>query len=347
MNRRDELEYKAQNLPLAPGCYMFLDREGNVLYVGKSKCLKKRVTSYFGNVKFEKFKVMLRFADSIEIVETNTDIEALLLEHALIKKHRPQYNSKMRKDYQQWYLKFADGIIVTLETDPPGFFVGPFSHKETAVEALEILGKCFKLPTCNKAFRRNTRMCLNGHMKKCVAPCEKSESTDDIYQSAIKFLQGNHKEVFSKIQKEMQLAIKNMEFEKAAEYKASYGELKQLSDFVANMAPVLVKKRFVVYLKSRHEACFMLACLDDGKCLATIMLDSSEDVDKINDFAEEISLSCLSVNRPSYKFPGTCEENKAFVRALVEVSAIRRFYEINSEHTCAFELSGFLKEMIL
>ena len=316
MNLKDFQGKSAPNLPLAPGCYMFLDKEGNVLYVGKSKCLRKRVASYFGNNKLEKFNVMLRFVSSVAFEETGTDIEALLLEHKLIKKHRPQYNSKMRRDNQNWYIKFDNGLTVTLESDSAGFFVGPFSHKESAIEVLAVLGKYFKLPTCNKTY---TRMCLRGQMKNCFAPCENNELGDDNYQAAISFLQGNHDEVLYDIQEKMQEAIKKMEYENAAELMALFEELKRLPGFLASRVPNLAKKRFMVYLKSHHEDCFMLAYLDDGECMARVLLSSMHETDKIIEFAKEINYS-----KP-------IEDNKAFVHALVEISAIKKFYEIDKE----------------
>ena len=320
MKRKDFLANIAPNLPQMPGCYMFLDKGGAVLYVGKSNCLKKRVSSYFGKNKLKKFNVMLRFADNIKVQQTNTDIEALLLEFELIKKHRPQYNAKMRKDYQKWYLRFDDGVLLTLDTKQTGFFVGPFSHKETALEALDILGKCFRLPTCNKFSSQTSRMCMRGHLKNCIAPCENKELGRGIYQNAIKFLQGNYEKTLEEVQKKMKIAIKNMEYEKAAVYKS----LIQLMGFIKNTAPILDKKRFVVYLKSRHEDCFMLAFLDDGVCLAKVVLGGLLETDKIQAFAN-------AVQGASDKIFETEEENKAFVRAIVEISAIRRFFEINGE----------------
>ena len=331
--KKDYYKKIAPCLPLAPGCYVFVDKDENVLYVGKSKCLKKRVASYFGTGVFEKFKVMLNSADRIDVEETKTDIEALLLEHKLIKKFRPMYNSKMRQDYQKWYVKFADGIQVTLDADWPGFFIGPFSHKEAALEAVDILGKNFRLPTCNKILNGITRMCLRGHMKNCFAPCENKESGTENYHQALNFLQGSYKETLDGVKRKMQFAIEKMEYEKAAEFRELYVGLKQLSYFAANTIPNLEQKRYIVYLKSHHEDCFMLAYLDDGECVARVLLDGVHEIEKINEFAGGIVASRHS--------PIPSEENRAFVRALVEISAIRRFYEIDAEFTC-----DMLKEMI-
>ena len=318
---------------MTSGCYTFLDKDKNVLYVGKSKCLKKRVASYFGPGVHEKFKVMLHSADSIKIEETRTDIEALLLEHRLIKKYRPQYNSKMRKDYQKWYIKLADNILVTLDAYPPGFFIGPFSFKEAALEAVDILGKCFKLPTCCKIPGHKARMCLRGHMKTCFAPCENKEAGTENYQQAMRFLQGSYEETLDGVKLKMQSAIEKMEYEKAAEFRELYAGLRKLSYFTANTIPNLAQKRFIVYLKSHHEDCFMLAYLYDGECFARVMLDGIHENDKISDFVKGISATCHTT--------GSSEENKAFVRALVEISAIRRFYEVEAEFTC-----DLLKEKI-
>ena len=319
---------------------MFLDSEGTVMYVGKSKCLRKRVASYFGKLKHEKLNVMLRFADSIVIEETGTDIEALLLEHELIKKFRPQYNEKMRKDYQSWYIKISDGLLITLDADLAGFTMGPFSHKEAAMEVIEVLGKCFKLPTCCKAASQVARMCLRGHMKNCIAPCENKEAGMETYQNAINFLLGGQNETFGRIQDEMLIAAGKMEFERAARLKDLHEGLKRLSGYGTNTLPSFANMRFVVFLKSYHEDCFMLAYLDDGVCLVKVIINGIHETDKIQSFAKGILALCKQPPN------GSSEDNRAFVRALVEISALRRFYQIDAEIACATALLQSIKEMI-
>ena len=323
-------------LPHTPGCYMFLDNEDRVMYVGKSISLKKRVASYFSNKKQEKMNVMLHFAENIVTYETKTDVEALLLEHKLIKKHRPPYNSQMRKDYECWYINFGADILITKDAEISGFFIGPFSHKEVAIHALETIGKCFKLPTCDMPIK--TRMCLRGHLKECFAPCENSGCILEYQEPAIQFLQGAHADVFESYMEKMHTAAEDMEFEKAAKIKSEYNELMYLTNLLANTAPILSKKQFVVFIKSRHEECFMLVYLNDGSCTAKIIID---DIDNLNAslymFAKEVIISSkkIVIN----------EENKNFVWALVEIGAVRRFYEVTTEFTCALTLTEFLLEL--
>ena len=331
MKREDFVENIAPGLPVKPGCYMFLDEDKNVLYVGKSKCLKKRVASYFGANKFEKFNVMLRFAKCIEVEETGTDIEALLLEHKLIKKHKPQYNSKMRKDMPRWYIVIEDGVTIVQNTDLPGFYAGPFFHKESAMEALEILGKSFLIPTC---LGKSARMCLRGHTKNCFAPCESIIPGFDNYQQAIRFLQGFGDEILVELHMKMQKAVESMDYEQAAKFKTQYDGLKYLSGFAAHRIPILSQKRFAVFLKSRHDDCFMLAYLNDGRCFERVMLDNAKS-SLLFDFAKKIPGSANVI-----------EDSDAFLSALAEISAIKRFCELDTEVTCINKLLDKIKELI-
>ena len=150
------------NIPLSPGCYLFKDAEGRILYIGKSKCLRKRVASYYREQKDERIAQMMMFAISVDYLCTNTDIEAILLEYSLIKKYRPQYNVRMAKEREHWYIKVdtcqpIPDIFIVAENELKGrakqeeqgiHYIGAFFRPEHAEEALETIGEYWHTPVC-------------------------------------------------------------------------------------------------------------------------------------------------------------------------------------------------------
>ena len=350
MSKETFLREKADSIPLAPGCYMFVAEDGSIMYVGKSKCLRKRVSSYFGAVKEEKFEVMRMFAKDILTQVTGTDIEALILEHQLIKKHRPPYNAKMRKDYGAWYIKFDKDIYITAEYGDGGFTAGPFSHRDSAQYALQIMGAYWKLPTCGKKNDKSHRMCLRGHTNDCYAPCmvhmqteteaQKQGNTTTMEQSvneAIGFIQGNTSGPLGEIELKMHEAAEKQEYEKAAKLRNLHGELRRLADFFMSSAPKLGGKEFLTILKSHHEDCFMVCYIRDGGCLAkTIIRDFHKPT--IESFAKNITNSRHKIDAAKD------DENKSFMRALIEIDAKRRFYEVDDSYDIELVLAGVLKQ---
>lgn len=333
-----DLAARARALPEEPGCYVFASGRGAPLYVGKAKCLRRRVLSYFAQGVQGKFRAMLREARGIEALTAGSDIEALLLEHRLIKKHRPPYNSAMNADFEPWFL-IADparGLRVAKEAGPSG--AGPFGGMRFALEALEIVAKCFGIPSCNGGIRG--RMCIRGHTKDCFAPCRAGGAGGGgPYGEAALFLRGESAGIFSALEARMLAAAEKMEYEKAARLKARRGALMRLSAFLGSAPPPLAGRRYAAFLKSRHEECFMLACLDDGACAGRALVRGPGDVAPFAGLAAR---------------GGRCrhaEDGAAFVAALPEIGAGRRFLEIGppedsaeGRRRLAERLLGFCRE---
>jgi len=243
------LKNLANALPLSPGCYIFKAEDGEVLYVGKSKCLKKRVATYFGNQKDEKTAQMMHFATDLSYQCVGTDVEALILEYCLIKQHRPAYNAKMRKDRQYWYINI-EGSKILISEEKGRISAGPFPRKEYAGDALGELGDYWPIPTCEN---KRKGPCLRFHIKQCIAACIGSV---EAYEELIAFFKGDFS-VLKKLKCFISEAVEKMAFEKAAHLQTQYENLHQLSKYIEKMPPDLKNRNYYISLKSRHDDSFM------------------------------------------------------------------------------------------
>jgi len=327
---------KKQKFPETPGCYIFKSKHKKILYVGKSKCLKKRILSYFSKQKkLPKIKRMIRLAQSVECICTATDIEALLLEYTLIKKFRPQYNAKMVKDYPKSY------IAITATQNLLGFFVvneieksqtenilyaAPFFRKRTAEENLELLGKYFNIPTCGFGKNFPKKPCSRFFVKKCLAPCilhnsenkensEKSEKSEKNYISAaaevLAFLSGNFQPTLDKLYQQMQQSAQQLKYERAAYLRDKIEILTNLSKQISRVPPNLENKNFYVALKSHHDSNTTLCVYVQNKCVQNWTCITCEN--------NKVKSTFASFNR---------ENGLLLAKAILEIDAKRSFLEI-------------------
>ena len=225
-----DFKYQLKILPDKPGVYLMKNILGEIIYVGKAKVLKNRVRQYFQNSKnhSEKVKAMVKNISEFEYIVTDSEMEALILECNLIKKYSPKYNISLKDD------KFYPFIKITTNEDFPKVFVtrnyakdgnkyfGPYPNAGAVHETINLIRKVFPLRTCKKFIvegGKQTRPCLNYHIKKCNAPCEGYISKVDyrnMIDEIMDVLSGRDKTLLNKLKKEMQEASSNLEFEKAA-----------------------------------------------------------------------------------------------------------------------------------
>ncbi len=260
MNILERLRNKANSLPESAGVYIMKDADGNVIYVGKSKKLKNRVTTYFtSNNHTVKTARMVSLVRDFDYIVCGTEIEALALENVLIKKHSPKYNIKLKDAKSYPYIKVtADEypkIIVTRERKSDrGRYFGPYQSTALAYAAVETLSKIFGLATCTRQFPRDIgkkRPCLYKDMGRCVAPCTGKVSAED-YQALIKcalaVLDGNTKATLDMLNADMLAASDNMEFERAAALRDSIRALERLTDKQKVVADAKVSRDvFAIY----------------------------------------------------------------------------------------------------
>ncbi|CUH94388.1 UvrABC system protein C [Propionispora sp. 2/2-37] len=222
---KQELEEKLAHLPDKPGVYLMKDEQGKIIYVGKAVVLKNRVRSYFQSSRNHSPKVrsmVSRIAD-LEYIVTASEMEALILECNLIKKHRPKYNISLRDDKSFPYIKVTVNepfarVYATRKVQKDGSrYFGPYTNAGAVHETLRLLKKLFPLRTCRRLDA--PRPCLQYHIKRCLAPCagKVSEST---YQEMIKavclFLEGRSEDMAKSLRRQMEAAADNLEFEQAA-----------------------------------------------------------------------------------------------------------------------------------
>ena len=226
------LEQKLESLPVQPGCYLFKDKSGAVLYVGKAKSLRSRVRSYFqdGSSDVRAFIPFLRkHAQDLETIVTATEKEAAILENSLIKERKPRYNFKLRDDKEFLSLRLSlDHAFPRLELvrkpkkDGASYF-GPYHSATTARRTLNLVEKQFKLRTCtDRELAGRSRPCLEYQIKRCLAPCV-LEIDRDLYAQQVHavglFLDGRHDELTRELKDRMQAASENLEFELAGIYR--------------------------------------------------------------------------------------------------------------------------------
>ena len=236
-----------KNVTSKPGVYRMLDGEGTVIYVGKAKNLKKRLSSYFRkNIDVPKTRLMVSQIANVEVLVTHTEGEALLLENNLIKELKPRYNILLRDDKSYPY------IFLSTNDDFPrlayhrgakrakGRYFGPYPSAGAVRESLNLLQKIFPVRQCEDSFYRNrTRPCLQYQIKRCTAPCvdliSKQAYAEDVTH-AVMFLEGRSQQVTDDLAVKMESASQNLEFEKAAHYRDQIVNLRRVQEkqYVSN-----------------------------------------------------------------------------------------------------------------
>jgi excinuclease ABC subunit C len=222
-------------VPDAPGAYLFRDRDGRVIYVGKAKSLKKRLPSYWTKPLHARTEGMMAQADRVEWIVASGDVDALMLEYNLIKEHRPRFNIRYRDDKSYPYLAITVGerwpqarVMRGRKRRGVRYF-GPYGHAYAIRETLDSLTRVFPIRTCSDGFfdqrRRAGRPCLFYDIGRCAGPCvpERTGVTDESYRtivdSLVNFMEGNHRPVLKGLEDDMRSASAAQEYEKAARFR--------------------------------------------------------------------------------------------------------------------------------
>lgn len=239
-----DIKKALKELPELPGVYIMHNEADEIIYVGKAKILKNRVRQYFQNSANHSTKVksMVSHIDHFEYIVTNSEVEALILENSLIKKHNPKYNIMLKDDKTYPYIKVTTNemfprVIVTRQhlKDKAKYF-GPFTSGLTVKENVELIHKLWDLRRCTKVFPRDLnkeRPCLNYHIGRCKAPCNchiSQRDYDDMINDVLDFLSGKTEKIIDDLTKKMLEASDNLEFEKAGEYRDTIANVKALNE---------------------------------------------------------------------------------------------------------------------
>ena len=272
----ERLREKANSLPMLPGVYIMRDADGTVIYVGKSKKLKNRVTSYFvGSSHTYKTDKMVSRVRDFDYIVCKTEIEALTLENVLIKKHSPKYNIKLKDAKSYPYIKVTDEpyprLFVTRERKgDKARYYGPYRSAAGAYTALDTVMKIFSLPTCKRSFPKDIgrdRPCIYKDMGRCIAPCTGGVSAVE-YRSLVRcaesVLDGNVKKTLEMLLNEMTEAAENMEFERAAALRDSIRALEILSEKQKVVADAKVNRDVFSLYTSETEGVLAILSIRGG-----------------------------------------------------------------------------------
>lgn len=277
-----QLRKKSMELPLVPGVYLMKNSKDEIIYVGKAKKLKNRVSTYFGsqNNHTEKVRKMVENVKDFDYIICDSEFEALVLECSLIKRHMPKYNILLKDDKGYNYIKVTKGDFPLItpvfgEPDKAGEYIGPYMSTFAVRQAVDEARKIFRLPDCNKTFSekgRKTRPCLNFHIGQCSAPCAGKISKEDYCRSvreALSFLKGGSDGILKELTEKMEQASDNLEFEKAA----------SLRDKIAAVKKVGEKQKVVTESKSDRDV-FAVTSGKAKSCVTVIRFTKGRLYDK-------------------------------------------------------------------
>ena len=277
----DELKDKALSLPLAPGVYIMRDKSGTVIYVGKAKKLKNRVSQYFQDTVSHtpKTRLMVSKIHQFDVIVAASEFEALVLECSLIKRHMPKYNILLKDDKGYPYLRLDQKeryptitLVRTIADDGAEYF-GPFGSRGVTQNVLEAIGAALKLPACKKQFPRDIgkgRPCLNYHMNRCEGWCQSSKSEEDYrlrIAQARQLLQGHYKSTADQIKQQMLAAADNLEFELAASLRDRLNAVDALGKKQLVTAGTLADTDVIGYAETEAKACFAVLHFSGGNLL--------------------------------------------------------------------------------
>jgi len=217
---------KLSLVPTKPGCYQMKNKDGVIIYVGKAKNLKRRLSSYFNKTQTGKTLMLVNDIDNFEYIVTSSEIESLILEITLIKKYNPKYNILLKDDKSYPYIEFNEVPYPTLKVvrnvkrkKNKNKLFGPYPNVKAAKRTVEILNRIYPLKKCNTMPKRE---CLYYHLGECLGYClkeNKKVDTTEMSKEIVSFLKGNHQFITDKIKHDMNTASENLNFEKAIELK--------------------------------------------------------------------------------------------------------------------------------
>ncbi len=270
----DTLREKANKLPLLPGVYIMKNKGGEVIYVGKAKKLKNRVTSYFHGEHLPKVAAMVSNVADFDVIVVNSELEALMLENSLIKRHKPKYNILLKDDKGYPFIRLSGepyprfSIVGRTAEDGAEYF-GPFGGRNVSREIIETISKTLGLPTCSMKFPQDMgkgRPCLNFHLNTCAGWCtgerSRREYMERIEQARL-ILSGKTRELTDRLRREMEQAAENLQFERAAEFRDRLRAIESLSNRQRVIATAFADTDAVGFVRGA-KTCFTVLHFVDG-----------------------------------------------------------------------------------
>ena len=283
------LRKKAMSLPLLPGVYIMKNADGEIIYIGKAKALKNRVSQYFGSQNRHPIKVrkMVENVDRFDYIVTGSEFEALVLECSLIKQHSPKYNILLKDDKGYSYIRISKGeyrkiSAVFNKKDDGSEYIGPYLSSYSVRQSVDAANKIFKLPQCNKVFPRDfgkSRPCLNYYISQCCGLCTgkiKKSDYDEAVDGAIAFLKGDSRDIIADLRVKMEKAAEELDFEQAAKLRDRINSIERIKE-----------KQKVVYKSVEEQDVFATADIDGSVCLAVLRFSNGRLFDSEHFFFDD------------------------------------------------------------
>lgn len=284
------LRKKAMSLPLLPGVYIMKNADGEIIYIGKAKALKNRVSQYFGSQNRHPVKVrkMVDNVDRFDYIVTGSEFEALVLECSLIKQHSPKYNILLKDDKGYSYIRISEGeyrkiSAVFNKKDDGSEYIGPYLSSYSVRQSVDAANKIFKLPQCNKVFPRDfgkSRPCLNYYISQCCGLCTgkiKKSDYDEAVDGAVAFLKGDSRDIIADLRVKMEKAAEELDFEQAA----------KLRDRINSIERIKEKQKVVYKSAADKQDVFATADIDGSVCLAVLRFSNGRLFDSEHFFFDD------------------------------------------------------------
>ena len=300
----DSLREKANNLPLLPGVYIMLDEQGQVIYVGKAKKLKNRVSSYFHGEHLPKVAAMVEKVHDFNVIVAASEFEALVLENSLIKRHKPRYNILLKDDKGYPFIRldmreeFPSMTLVNRAGKDGAKYYGPFGARGQTKDIIGTISKALLLPDCSRKFPRDVgkeRPCLNYHMGTCAGWCLKDSSSEDYrrrMEQAALILSGRSRELMDEITQQMEQAAEELRFERAAELRDRLRAIEGLANKQRVIATAFADTDAIGFCRGA-KSCFTVLHFTDGNL-------SGKDVEMLDEPLEDDSEAISNLVREYY-----------------------------------------------
>jgi len=285
------LRQKIENIPDRPGAYIFKDKGGTVLYIGKAKSLKNRLRSYLMDTAHPRLREILRKSKDVDIFVTESEGEALLLEANLIKRYLPRYNVKLKDDKKYPYIKVTVNekfprVFATRDLrEDDSLLFGPYTHAAALRKAIRTVRKIFPIRTCKYKLpsKRIIHPCIDYHIGKCIGPCFKEIEEKEykkIVDGVVDFLSGKTNVIEKRLEDEMNRAALNLAFEKAAKIRDQLFAIRELISGERVISQSKDNKDLVAFSKSGNLAMALILIIREGKVVGkdNFLLDIPTDV---------------------------------------------------------------------
>ena len=334
----DTLREKANNLPLLPGVYIMLDSKGEVIYVGKAKKLKNRVSSYFHGEHLPKVAAMVEKVADFNVIVAGSEFEALVLENSLIKRHKPHYNILLKDDKGYPFIRvdvkseYPTMTIASRAGKDGARYFGPYGGRSQTRDIIHTISRALLLPDCSRSFPRDIgkeRPCLNYHMGSCAGWCLADSSRDDYMarmHQALLILDGKSEELIADLRGQMEQAAEDLRFERAAELRDRLRAIEGLANKQRVIATAFADTDAIGFCRGA-KSCFVVLHFVSGDLAGkdVEMMDEplEEDSEAISDLVRQVYTTQRGGWPKSILLP--CEiEDREELEALLSETAGRR-----------------------